>query len=123
ISGEPANSAEEAVRDCDVICSATNSSRPVIKTDWLEPGMRYNSIRVFETDLSSLDKCDVVAIHTQFGGIFHYQPPGIVEDMRGVRREKPRDWSYYPEIQVLLIVIVPGRTSDNQNNYLFITFG
>src|SRR5437773_3423931 len=78
ISGEPANSAEEAVRDCDVICSATNSSRPVIKTDWLEPGMHYNSIREFETDLSSLDKCDVVAIHTQFGGIFHYQPPGIV---------------------------------------------
>jgi len=123
ISGEPANSAEEAVRDCDVICSATNSSRPVVKTDWLEPGMHYNSIREFETDLTSLDKCDVVAIHTQFGGIFHYQPPGIVEDMPSVRREKPRDWSHYPEIQDLLTGKVPGRTSDKQITFFLNNIG
>ena len=98
VAGEPVASPEEAVRGCDVICSATNSSRPVVKIDWLEAGMHYNSIREFETDLDVLNKCDPIAIHTQFGGIQHYQPPGIIEDMPGVRREKPRDWTKYPEI-------------------------
>ena len=70
----------------------------MVQIDWLKPGMHYNSIREFETDLTVLEKCDVIAIHTNFGGIQHYQPPGIDDDMPGVRREKPRDWTKYPEI-------------------------
>ena len=123
IPGEPVSSAEEAVKDSDVICSATNSSRPVLNTDWLKPGMHYNSIREFETDLTYLDKCDVVAIHTQFGGISHYQPPGTVGDMPGVRREKPRDWTRYPEIQDLLTGKVPGRTNDTQISFFLNNIG
>jgi alanine dehydrogenase len=123
VPGEPVHSAEEAVKNCDVVCSATNSSRPVLKPEWLEPGMHYNSIREFETDLTSLDKCDVVAIHTRFGGIFHYQPPGILDDMPGVRREMPRDWSRYPEIQDLLTGKVPGRVNDNQITFFLNNIG
>ena len=123
VAGEPVGSAEEAVRGCDVICSATNSSRPVIKLGWLEPGMHYNSIREFETDLSVLDKCDVIAIHTQFGGIQHYQPPGVLDDMPGVRREKPRDWSKYPEISDLIAGKAAGRTSDRQITFFLNNVG
>jgi alanine dehydrogenase len=123
VPGEPVDSAEEATRGCDVICSATNSSRPVIRLDWLEPGMHYNSIREFETNLEVLSKCDVIAIHTQFGGIQHYQPPGIVEDMPGVRREKPRDWSKYPEICDLIAGKVPGRKDDNQITFFLNNVG
>ncbi|OGQ83244.1 MAG: hypothetical protein A3F90_10845 [Deltaproteobacteria bacterium RIFCSPLOWO2_12_FULL_60_19] len=114
IPTEAVASAEEAVRNCDIVCSATNSSRPVIKADWLQPGMHYNSIREFEMDEVALDKADVVAIHTRFGGIQHFQPPGLDKDLPGVRREKPRDWSRYPEIQDLLVGKAPGRTSDQQ---------
>ena len=123
VPGEPVDSAEEAARGCDVICSATNSSRPVIRLDWLEPGMHYNSIREFETNLEVLSKCDVIAIHTQFGGIQHYQPPGIVEDMPGVRREKPRDWSKYPEICDLIAGKAPGRKDDNQITFFLNNVG
>ena len=123
VAGAPVSSAEEAVKDCDVVCSATNSSRPVLNPDWLRPGMHYNSIREFETDLAALDRCDVVAIHTQFGGIQHYQPPGIVEDMPGVRREKPRDWSRYPEICDLIAGKAPSRTSDKQITFFFNNVG
>ena len=123
VYGEPVNSAAEAVKGCDVICSATNSSRPVVNIDWLEPGMHYNSIREFETDLASLDRCDVVAIHTQFGAIFHYQPPGIVGDMPGVRREKPRDWSRYPEICDLIAGKASTRTNDKQITFFLNNVG
>ena len=123
VAGEPVVSAEEAARGSDVICSATNSSRPVIKLDWLEAGMHYNSIREFETDLDVLNKCEVIAIHTRFGGIQHYQPPGIVDDMPGVRREKPRDWSKYPEICDLIAGKAPSRSDDQQISFFLNNVG
>jgi ornithine cyclodeaminase/alanine dehydrogenase-like protein (mu-crystallin family) len=123
VPGEPVGSAEEATRGCDVVCSATNSSQPVLKLDWLEPGMHYNSIREFETDLAVLEKCDVIAIHTNFGGIQHYQPPGIVDDMPGVRREKPRDWSKYPEICDLIAGKISSRTNDQQITFFLNNVG
>jgi alanine dehydrogenase len=123
VSGEPVASAEEAIRGSDIVCSATNSSQPVLEIDWLEPGMHYNSIREFETDLAVLDRCDVIAIHTQFGGIYHYQPHGIVEDMPGVRREKPRDWSRYPEICDIIAGKVAGRRDDKQITFFLNNVG
>jgi alanine dehydrogenase len=123
IEGEPLDSAAKAVKGVDVICSATNASRPVVRPDWLEPGMHYNSIREFETDMAVLDKCDVTSIHTRFGGIQHYQPPGIEEPMPGVRREKPRDWSRYPEICDLIAGKAPSRTSDQQITFFLNNVG
>jgi alanine dehydrogenase len=123
VAGEPVTSAEEAARGSDVICSATNSSRPVIKLDWLAAGMHYNSIREFETDLDVLNRCDVIAIHTRFGGIQHYQPPGIDDDMPGVRREKPRDWSKYPELCDLIAGKAPSRTNDKQITFFLNNVG
>jgi alanine dehydrogenase len=93
VTGEPVNSPEEAVKGCDVICSATNSSRPVVKVEWLEPG------------------------------IYHYQPPGIVEDMPGVRREKPRDWSRYPEISDIISGKIAGRKNDKQITFFLNNVG
>ena len=123
IPTEVVDSAEAAVKNCDIVCSATNSSRPVIKAEWLEPGMHYNAIREFEMDEAALEKSDVVAIHTRFGGIQHFQPPGIDRDLPAVRREKPRDWSRYPEISDLLVGRVPGRTSDKQITFFLNNVG
>ena len=123
VAGEPVASAEEAVRGSDVVCSATNSLRPVVNLDWLAAGMHYNSIREFQTDLDVLNRCDVIAIHTQFGGIQHYQPPGVDEDMPGVSREKPRDWSKYPEICDLIAGKVPSRTHDKQITFFLNNVG
>ncbi|HWO43188.1 MAG TPA: ornithine cyclodeaminase family protein [Candidatus Eisenbacteria bacterium] len=123
VPGEAVGSAEEAVKGSDVVCSATNSSRPVLNADWLEPGMHYNSIREFESDLAALDRCDVIAIHSRFGGIHHYQPPGTVKDLPGVRRERDRDWSRYPELGDLLAGKVSGRTSDRQITFFLNNIG
>jgi ornithine cyclodeaminase/alanine dehydrogenase-like protein (mu-crystallin family) len=123
VEGEPVDSAADAVRGVDVICSATNSSRPVLNAEWLEPGMHYNSIREFETDMAVLAQCDVIAIHTRFGGIQHYQPPGIDDDMPGVRRERPRDWSKYPEICDLIAGKAESRISDRQITFFLNNVG
>jgi alanine dehydrogenase len=40
----PVNSAEEAIRDSDIVTAATNTVDPVIHGKWVEPGMHLNSI-------------------------------------------------------------------------------
>lgn len=123
IPTEAVESAETAVADCDVVCSATNSSRPVVSARWLQPGMHYNAIREFEMDEPALTKSDVVAIHTRFGGIHHFQPPGIDKDLPGVRREKERDWSRYAELQELLAGKAKGRTDKRQITFFLNNVG
>jgi ornithine cyclodeaminase/alanine dehydrogenase-like protein (mu-crystallin family) len=123
IPTESVDRAEAAVKNCDIVCTATNSSRPVFSAALLQPGMHYNSIREFEMDEAALEKSDVVAIHTRFGGIQHFQPPGIDKDLPAVRREKPRDWSRYPEIQDLLVGKTPGRKNDKQITFFLNNVG
>jgi ornithine cyclodeaminase/alanine dehydrogenase-like protein (mu-crystallin family) len=41
---EDAASAEEAVRDADVICTTTNSAEPILKREWLKAGVHINAV-------------------------------------------------------------------------------
>jgi ornithine cyclodeaminase len=41
---EDAASVEEAVRDADVICTTTNAAEPILKREWLKPGVHINAV-------------------------------------------------------------------------------
>lgn len=49
------SSAEEAVRDADVIVTVTSSKTPVLKGDWLKPGCHVNAIGACRPDWRELD--------------------------------------------------------------------
>jgi len=123
IEVKPVTRIEEAIEKADLVCSATNSSRPVMEGKWLEPGMHFNAIREFEVAESIYDQCDLIAIHTRIGGIQHFLPPGITKDFPGVRREKPRDWSRFPEISDILTGKSPGRSNDKQITFFLNNIG
>jgi thiomorpholine-carboxylate dehydrogenase len=53
--GATAVSAEEAVRDADVIVTATNSKTAVLKGSWLKPGCHVNAIGACRPDWRELD--------------------------------------------------------------------
>ena len=53
--GATAMSAEEAVRDADVIVTVTSSKTPVLKGDWLKPGCHVNAIGACRPDWRELD--------------------------------------------------------------------
>src|SRR5262249_25522926 len=53
--GATATSAEEAVRDADVIVTATSSKTPVLKGDWLKPGCHVNAVGACRPDWRELD--------------------------------------------------------------------
>jgi ornithine cyclodeaminase/alanine dehydrogenase-like protein (mu-crystallin family) len=41
---ESAGSAEDAVRDADVICTVTAQAEPVVRREWLKPGVHINAV-------------------------------------------------------------------------------
>jgi ornithine cyclodeaminase/alanine dehydrogenase-like protein (mu-crystallin family) len=53
--GATATSAEEAVRDADVIVTVTSSKAPVLKGDWLKPGCHVNAIGACRPDWREVD--------------------------------------------------------------------
>ena len=53
--GAIATSAEEAVRDADVIVTVTSSTTPVLNGDWLKPGCHVNAIGACRPDWRELD--------------------------------------------------------------------
>ncbi|MCB1741313.1 MAG: ornithine cyclodeaminase family protein, partial [Gammaproteobacteria bacterium] len=60
---EPHARARDAVRGADVVLCATNSVTPVMRAEWLEPGMHIGSIREGELEPELLARADRVVIH------------------------------------------------------------
>ena len=49
------SSAEQAVRDADLVVTVTTAKEPIIKADWLKPGIHINAVGSHRPDLRELD--------------------------------------------------------------------
>jgi ornithine cyclodeaminase len=49
------DSAEEALRDADVVCTVTSSAEPVVRGDWLKPGAHVNAVGACLPTMRELD--------------------------------------------------------------------
>jgi ornithine cyclodeaminase/alanine dehydrogenase-like protein (mu-crystallin family) len=70
--GGTAVSAEETVRDADVVVTATNSKVPVLKGAWLKPGCHVNAVGACRPDWRELDDeamADVVFVDSREGAM------------------------------------------------------
>lgn len=58
---EPVGSSEEAVRQADIIVTATTSRDPVVHREWLAPGAHINAIGTFSPRARELDTATMVS--------------------------------------------------------------
>jgi ornithine cyclodeaminase/alanine dehydrogenase-like protein (mu-crystallin family) len=58
---EAAKSVEDAVRGADVVVTATNSSEPVLRHEWLKPGAHVNAVGSSIKTARELDTATIVA--------------------------------------------------------------
>ncbi len=60
----PVNSPEEAIRGADIIAAATSSMVPVLKEEWLRPGIHLSAIKKQEISWGVISQCDLFFLHT-----------------------------------------------------------
>ena len=58
---EPVESAETAVRDADLIVTATTAREPVLRRDWIPPGAHINAIGTFSPTAREIDTATMAA--------------------------------------------------------------
>ena len=58
----PMASAEAAARDVDILSACTTAYEPVVKAEWIKPGMHLNNVVPFEFGPDTCAKVDVVGI-------------------------------------------------------------
>jgi alanine dehydrogenase len=52
---DPVKTAEEAVRDTDLLVTATTAKEPIVNCDWLKPGVHINAVGSHRPDLREID--------------------------------------------------------------------
>ncbi|HEX9446035.1 MAG TPA: ornithine cyclodeaminase family protein [Candidatus Binatia bacterium] len=115
-----AASAEQAVKDADVIMAATNALNPVLKKAHLKPGVHITCVRQSELDAEALAACDLVAINTRMAEPDHYvlgreeDIPEISTGFRGIEKKAGKDWWQLPELADVIGGKIRRRENDRQ---------
>jgi ornithine cyclodeaminase/alanine dehydrogenase-like protein (mu-crystallin family) len=59
IAVTPSRNPQQAVAAADVLCLATNSSTPVIASEWLKPGVHINAVGAYTAKMREVDSATV----------------------------------------------------------------
>ena len=121
----PVENAKEAVKDSDIVASATNSHTPVMGHELLEKGMHLTSVRRFEFDEPSWRKADLLYFSSPPGnkGFSHYASESWEKSQHesDVSSEVLLEEKMYKRFKSktfllsdLLVGKAPGRTSEDQ---------
>jgi len=131
---EPVDSPQKAVKGADIVAMTTDSLVPVIKAEWLEPGMHVTNVRNNEAGQDMFARVDVIARLGSSTFVLDNPPPntfggsdGMFGYFAGTEEEKkkvPR--APLREIDNPKIGTVPdimggrwaGRTNDQQITFL-----
>lgn len=102
-----ATSFEEAVRGADVVACCTDARQPVIRRDWLKPGVHISSVG--GTFGPEIDPETMAAgkVFVEWRGAATNAPPAGAHELQGM------DASTITEVGEVLAGTKPGRTSNN----------
>jgi ornithine cyclodeaminase len=110
---ESVETAEEAVREADVICTTTASAEPIVEREWLKPGVHINGVGSSIPSARELDSQTMVdaslfvdrreSTLNEAGDFLIPQREGLIgpDHIRA-------------ELGEILLGTAPGRTSDDE---------
>ena len=81
---EPVDSPEKAVKGADIVAMTTDSLVPVIKGEWLEPGMHVTNVRNNEAGADVFARADVMARLGTSTFVMEHPPPNTVGGSDGM---------------------------------------
>lgn len=110
---EAAASAEEAVREADIIITATQSSKPVLEGAWVPQGAHINAIganfpQKRELDEEAVRRCGIIVADSR------EQSRLEAGDLIQVLGEDPARWSSVRELADIVSGKLAGRTHPHQ---------
>jgi ornithine cyclodeaminase/alanine dehydrogenase-like protein (mu-crystallin family) len=105
--------AEEAVRDMDIVITATTSAKPVLFGDWLSPQAHINAIGANfyekqELDEDAVRRCGIIVVDSRD------QARLEAGDLISALGEDPGAWSAVRELSDVVSGKLAGRTHDRQ---------
>jgi len=127
-------SPEEAATGVDILGSATNTISPVIRPEWLKPGLFVTCVKRSEMGEEALARCHRVVVHSRQGAPYNYivglgdspvhshDPVRLLARLRSGEHLRPEDvqreagsigsLGNEPELSDLVGGKVAGRTDD-----------
>jgi alanine dehydrogenase len=109
-------SAERAFVGAGIICAATHAAEPVVRGEWLEPGVHVNSVGLnaagCEVDAEAVRKALVVVESRQ--AALAPAPSGAGDLLWAIRDGVVSEDHLYAEVGELVLGVRPGRTSRDQ---------
>jgi len=110
---QAAPSAEEAVRDADVVVTATNATAPVLERSWLKPGAHVNAVGGRPPQMTELDP------ETLAAATLIVDRRESAENEAGDYRRALQEGAIGPdhiraELGEVVIGAAPGRSSDDE---------
>jgi alanine dehydrogenase len=103
-----ASSFEEAVRGADVVALCTDAHEPVIRRDWLKPGVHVSSVGgTFGPEIDP-ETMAAASVFVEWRGAATNAPPAGAHDLQGL------DPDTLTEVGEVLAGTRPGRTSDSE---------
>lgn len=116
---KPVDTAEEAVRGSDVVNAVTNALDPVIKTEWVEPGMFITTVKDSnELEIATLERADLLATNRP-GPMWVRYPIGGFEGFPEHLKEYwgtslKIDWDCMPLLGEIMVGRREGRINERQ---------
>jgi ornithine cyclodeaminase/alanine dehydrogenase-like protein (mu-crystallin family) len=103
-----AGSFEAAVRGADVVACCTDSHEPVIRRDWLKPGVHVSSVGgTFGPEIDPLTM-SAARVFVEWRGAATNPPPAGAHELQGLDADK------LTEVGEVLAGTRPGRLSDDE---------
>jgi ornithine cyclodeaminase/alanine dehydrogenase-like protein (mu-crystallin family) len=118
--------AEAAAAGSDILVAATNAASPVVKSEWLKPGMHLTCVKDSELGEATIRRCDRVVIHVRrhapdnyIAGIDEkvtaHDPVDVLAGKTTAKEHaQPPFWTANPEMKDLIAGKVPGRASPQE---------